>query len=344
MEPLFTNKSKYTKQILIEVGKSTSSRKLPTIISICLGLLIFLLGLQTDNYVYCLLGGLFCIFYPLLLIWAVRYSSVNRYQQLQQLYHGEAESVTSFYEDHLVARYLQGGAEVTVTYPQVAKVFETKNAFFLMLSTRIGFLLEKQGFEGTTAEEFGRFIRARAVGEGQADLKKRQRKTALISFGVSLFIFAVVFAISFYGQTIMNIFPKTFSYGDYSIKLTSAFDEYEGEWETPDVTVYCFHETAGELISSFLEYDTAAAYLQGTNESYGSSSAITAASDTCAWTAYTDTYGENEYYYYDYVIKKDKDFWYTEFCCDAKDTDKYAPHFEKWAQTIKIEGSNFASK
>ncbi|MPM67836.1 hypothetical protein SDC9_114761 [bioreactor metagenome] len=233
---------------------------------------------------------------------------------------------------------MQDGSEVTVAYPQIAKVFETKNIFFLMLSTRIGFLLEKQGFEGMTADEFGRFIRARAVGEGQADLKKRQRKTVLISSAVSLVIFAVVFSISFFGQTFKNFFPRTFTYGNYSIKLTSAFDEYEGEWETPDVTVYCFHETAGDLSNSGLEYDTAAAYLQGTNESYGISSVVTAVSDTCAWTAYTDTYAENEYYYYDYVIESNGDFWYTEFCCDAIDTDKYAPYFEKWAQTIKIAG------
>lgn len=81
-----------------------------------------------------------------------------------------------FYEDHLVVHYMQGGADVAIAYPQVAKVFETKNLFFLMLSTRIGFLLEKQGFEGTTADALGRFIRARAVGEGRTDLKKGKRK------------------------------------------------------------------------------------------------------------------------------------------------------------------------
>lgn len=337
MELLFTNKCTYTKQNLIEAGRGTSSRKGRTIFVICMGLLISLCGLLAEDYIYCLLGVLFCILYPLFLLWTVRYSAANRYQQLQQLYHGETETVTSFYEDYLVVHYMQGGPDVTVAYPQIAKVFETKNLFFLMLSTRIGFLLEKRGFDGTTADEFGRFIRARAVGEGQKDLKKRKRKTALITAAVLLVLFAVGLAIGFGGQAIENIIPKTFSYGNYSIKLTRAFDEYDGEWENPDVTVYCFNETGEDLSSYGFVCDTAAAYLQHKNESYGIDSVVTAMSDTCAWTEYRDTYDGNEYYNYDYVIKSGGGFWYTEFYCLAKDADKYAPLFKEWAQTIKID-------
>jgi hypothetical protein len=99
MEPLFTNKCVYTKQNILEAGRSTTSRKLPTIFFIVIGILVFLSGLLTEDYIFCLLGVLLCIFYPLFSLWAVRYSASNRYQQLQQLYHGEAESVISFYED-----------------------------------------------------------------------------------------------------------------------------------------------------------------------------------------------------------------------------------------------------
>lgn len=331
MELLFTNKCTYTKQNFFEADRSTSSRKLPTIFFICIGLLIFLCGLLTEKYTYCLLGALFCIFYPLFSLWAVRYSAANRYQQMQQLYYGETETVISFYEDRFVVHYMQGSSEVTVAYPQVAKVFETKNLFFLMLSTRIGFLLEKQGFEGMTVDEFSRFIRARAVGEGQTDLKKRKRKAALITAAVLFALFAVSLAIVFWGQALENIIPRTFTYGDYSIRLTSAFDEYDGEWENPDVTVYCFYEAGMDR-----RYDTAAAYLQHANESYGIDSVVTAVSDTRAWTSYMDTYDGNEYYNYDYAIESDGDFWFTEFYCLAKDVEKYSPLFENWAQTIKV--------
>ncbi len=337
MEPLFTNKCRYTKQNLIEAYRSASLRKLLTILFICIGLLISFCGLLIEDYSYCLFGVLFSIFYPLFSSWAVRFSAVNRYQQLQQLYNGEAESVISFYENQLVVHYVQGGSDFTIAYPQVAKVFETKNLFFLMLSTRIGFLLGKQGFEGTTADEFGRFIRARAVGEGQNNLKKRQWKTAIITACVLVALIALGVTIGLFGQAIENRIPKTFAYGNYSIELTSAFAENEGEWETPDAVVYCFSETGEDLRSYGLAYDTAAAYLQDTNESYGIDSFVTAVSDTCAWTAYTDIYDGTEYYYYDYVIESDGNFWYTEFCCFAKDADKYAPLFEKWAQTIEID-------
>jgi hypothetical protein len=50
-----------------------------------------------------------------------------------------------------------------------------------------------------------------------------------------------------------------------------------------------------------------------------------------------DTYDGNEYYNYDYVIESDGNFWYTEFYCLAKDSDKYTLLFERWAQTIKID-------
>ena len=336
MELLFTNKCTYTKQNLLEAGRGTSSRKLQTVVFICMGLLIFLCGVLSGEYIYCLLGVLFCIFDPLLSLWAVRHSAANKYQQLQQLYHGEVETVISFYEDFFFVHYTQGGSDVSVPYSQIAKVYETKNLFFLMLSTHIGFILNKQGFEGTTAGEFVRFIRTRAVGEGQADLKRRNRKTALITTAVFLGIFAIGLAIGFGGGAIENVIPKTFTYDNYSIKLTRAFEEYDGEWGNSEAIVYCFYETDEEQ-----RYDTAADYLKHTNKSYGIDSDVTAVSDTCAWATYVDTYEGEEYYNYDYVIESDGDFWYTEFYCLTKDADKYTLLFEKWAQTIKIENGMY---
>lgn len=339
MEPLFTNKCLYTKQNLIEIGNKTSSRKLLTISFISLGLLIFICGMIIGSYALCLLGALCCLIYPLYSLWAVRYLVRIRYQQSHQLYNSDVESVSSFYEDHFVAHSMQDNATFTIAYPQVAKVFETKNLFFLMLSTRIGFMLEKQGFEGTTAEEFGQFIRARAVGEGRTDLKKRTRRTTFITAAIILVLFATGITIGLLGDTIENAIPKTFTYGDYSIKLTRAFDDYYGEWDNGDVTVYCSLNPDENLSSYELISATAATYLQDTNKSYGIDSVATAVTDTCAWTTYTDSYEGNEYYNYDYVIKSDGDYWYTEFYCLAKDSEKYAPLFEKWAQTITIDKS-----
>ncbi len=337
MEPLFTNKSTFTKQNIIEVNRVTSSRKLWTILFICIGLLIFLSGLLSRNYEFCLLGIFIGILYPLFSLWAVRYSAANKYQQFQQLYHSEIEIVNSFYEDHLDVHNVQDGADATVAYQQVAKVYETKNLFFLMLSTRIGFMLEKQGFEGTTADEFGQFIRARAVGEGQIALKKMKRKAALIMTALLLVFLVIGFAFGFFGDAIEKIIPRTFSYGNYSIRLTSAFEEYDDEWASPDVTVYYFCDTGEDLIDSGSIFETAAAYLQDKNENYDINSVVTPVSDFCAWTAYTDNYEGDEYFYYDYVIMLDGDFWYTEFYCFAKDANQYRPLFDKWAQTIKIQ-------
>ena len=337
MEPLFINKSLYTKQNLIESNKATMSRKSLIIFILCIELFAIIVGIITSDYLLILGGILFCVFYLLLSLWAVRHSAVNRYQQLLQLYHGEAESITNFYEDHLDIHYLQGGSDVTIAYTQIAKVFETKTLFFLMLSTRIGFLMEKLGFEGITPDEFGRFIRARAVGEGRKDLKKRTRKSILIVACVFIAFLILGLAIGFFGDIFGNLIPKKFQYDNYSIKLTSAFEEDDGEWISTNASVYCFYESNEALSSYGSVYKTAEAYLQNTNESYDIDSAVTPISNTIAWTKYNLNYDGTDYFYYDYVIKTDTGFWYTEFYCLAEDTGKYLPLFEKWAETIVID-------
>jgi hypothetical protein len=231
---------------------------------------------------------------------------------------------------------MQDGADNTVAYAQIAKVYETKNLFFLMLSSRIGFMLEKQGFVGTTADEFGQFIRARAVGEGQIALRKRKRKAVLMMTALVSVCLAIGFAFGFFGDVIENLIPKTFSHSNYSIRLTSAFKEKDDEWISPDVIVYYFCETSEDLIDSGTAFETAAAYLQDIIETYDVNSIVVAVSDTRAWTAYTDKYEGNEYFYYDYVMMIDGDFWYTEFYCLERDANQYRPLFEKWAQTIII--------
>jgi len=339
MEPLFTNKSIRTKQTFFEISKGTYPYKKITILYICFGLLLILSVLIDGTYFYFAYIGLICILYPLNLFWRMRYSATNSYNQFLQLYHCDTESINNFYEDHFDVHVVQNGSNVTLNYSQVAKVFETKNLFFLMLSTGIGFMLDKQGFEGITAEEFGVFIRTRAVGEGKTELRKRNRKIKLIRSATISVIIAVGVLIGFFGQSIESLIPKTFKDGDYSIKLTSAFRVNDGEWYNHDATVYCFNETSDELSKDGHIYGTAADYLQDTNKSYEIDSVVKAVSDKIAWTAYTVTDNGSKYYNYDYVIEYNGTYWYSEFYCLQKDAYKYKPLFEKWAQTIKISSS-----
>jgi hypothetical protein len=337
MEPLFTNKSSWTKQIILEMNRGIASQKWLTIIlPICAGLLIILAGILTQVYGICLFGIFFVIFCPIFMMWNLRHAVANQYQQLQQLYHTDVETISSFYEDHFKLHHVQNGADTTINYPQIAKVYETKNLFYLMLATRIVFILEKRGFEGVTADEFGSFIRTHAVGEGQIAFKKKKRKTIFITVAAALVILAVVFISSFFGNTIENMIPKNFSSGNYSIRLTSAFKEYDGEWASSDVTVYYFCDTSEELAVAGSSFDTAAAYIQDKNDSFDIDNNVTAVSDSRAWSTYTENYEGNEILFFDYVIMSNGDFWYTEFYCLAKDAAKYQPLFEKWAKTIKI--------
>ncbi len=186
MTPLFTNKSTNTKQNFIEVVRSTTPHSLLTIIFSFYGLIFFIGGLMSKEYFMCLLGASFVIIFLLFPLRAVRSTATNMYQQSLQLYNNPVESVTSFYEDRFISHNINNGSDIKIDYPQVAKVYETKNLFFLMLSTRVGFILEKKGFVGMTSDEFSRFIRARAVGEGKTELKKRKRKDAIITATIIL--------------------------------------------------------------------------------------------------------------------------------------------------------------
>lgn len=188
MTPLFSNKSTNTKQNFIEVVRKTSPHNyLLTIIFSFYGLIFFIGGLMYKEYFMCLLGVSFVIIFLLFPLRAVQSTATNMYQQSIQLYNNEVESVTSFYEDRFVFHNINNESDIIVAYPKVAKVYETKKLFFLMLSTRVGFILEKKGFVGMTSDEFNRFIRARAVGEGKTELKKKKRKNAIITATIILF-------------------------------------------------------------------------------------------------------------------------------------------------------------
>lgn len=336
MEPLFTNQCMYTKQNLFLVNKVTSSRILSEIMFFSIGLIIFVLGILAWDFSICLFGIFLCFFFLVFHKLIVRASSSQRYQQLLQLYHCEPVSKVKFYEDHLI-HTMQDNSQVKVGYEQIGKVYQTKHLFFLMLSTRVGFLLDQEQFDGITADEFIGFIRTRAVGEGQRDLKRRNRKSAFISACVFLIILVVSFFVVFISNSMNHIIPKVFHYDNYSIKMTMAFEGYEGEWSNKDVTVYCFKETMEELSENNEDYDNATQYLKALNEIDEIESDVVTGSDNVAWTEFTSSSDGVKYYNYDYVRKVNGEFWFSEFYCLEKDAKHYAPLFKKWAKTIKIE-------
>lgn len=148
--PLFTNKCTHTKNNHIEINIRTSLSKSRTIIMICMGLISFSTGLLTKNNSSCMIGFFLCVF-PLLLLMMVRHTSSLGYKQQQQLFNRDVEVITSFYENHFIVHNLTNVSDVKINYQKVARVVETKNLFYLMLSTGIGFMVDKQGFAGTTA-------------------------------------------------------------------------------------------------------------------------------------------------------------------------------------------------
>ena len=151
-----------------------------------------------------------------------------------------------------------------------------------------------------------------------------------------MFSLAIGITFGFFGDMIKELVPRTFTHGNYSIRLTSAFEEIEDEWVSPDVTIYYFRETSEELNDTGSSFESAAAYLQDLAKDYGINSIVIPVSDSRAWTTYTDEYEGNQYFNYNYVIMSDGDFWYTELYCLEEDKDKYKSLFEKWAYTIKV--------
>ncbi len=166
MEPVFVNKFKHTKESYIEMNKKYSgfTRMLfGTLFLLCfLGLSLFGYFVLYD-LIYAIavavLGVAFA-FYPSVRIYIV---ARKREKILLELYGEIPECDTSFFNEYIMSVNLTSKAELKLDYGKIKKIKQSKNMYLLILSKSLVVMVDKNGFENGTCEEFEEFIKSKAV-------------------------------------------------------------------------------------------------------------------------------------------------------------------------------------
>lgn len=166
MEPVFVNKYSHTKESFIEMNKKHSE-----FMRIFFGLLFFIAFLALSLFGYFVLYdltytivvavfGVLFAFYPLIRIYIL---AGKREKQLLELYGTIPEAETLFFDDRIEAVSLTNKAEVKLEYEKIKKIKQSKNMYLLILNKSLVVMVNKNGFEKGTCEEFEEFIKSKAV-------------------------------------------------------------------------------------------------------------------------------------------------------------------------------------
>lgn len=166
MDAVFTNKFKHTKSNYIEAYKGAYPlMKSPFYIT--LALLYFALALLMYFYFYDIIPaviiavcGIFLGFYPIIRLHII---TTKQQKQFLSLYSETPESITWFYDDHIKSTSLTNKSEITVDYDKIIKLKQTKNLYLLTMKEKVILMIDKNGFEKGTCEEFEKFIVLKAV-------------------------------------------------------------------------------------------------------------------------------------------------------------------------------------
>ena len=165
MEPLFQNKCKYSKTILLEMLKKTR-KKLHIIICICI--LVYCFGAA----IYCIylnsiwgsgISFLLTAFFILLYLYLPYYNVNKMIRRYYELYHAEVETATYFFGDYILGINKQTNGETKTDDKQIIKIVKTKNLYLMLMKEQLVILVDKNGFVKGNKDEFEEFIKEKAV-------------------------------------------------------------------------------------------------------------------------------------------------------------------------------------
>ncbi len=166
MEPVFINKFKHTKESFVEMNKKYSGfmriffGTLFLIVFLALSLLgYFVLYDLTYAIIVAVLGVFFAI-YPSVRIYIL---ARKRENVLLELYEEIPECDTMFFDEYIMSVNLTNKAEIKLEYNKIKKIKQSKNMYLLILSKSLVIMVNKNGFEKGTCEEFEEFIKCKAV-------------------------------------------------------------------------------------------------------------------------------------------------------------------------------------
>ena len=166
MEALFINKFKHTKESYIEMNMKYSqfSRMFFGFLFFALFGFLSLFGyFVLYNLVYTAVLAVFAIvfsFYPTIRIY---FLARKREKVLLEMYDAIPENIVMFFDENIMTKSLTNNAEQNLAYTKIKKVKQSRNMYLLILSKGVVLMVNKDGFEKGTSEEFEKFITEKAV-------------------------------------------------------------------------------------------------------------------------------------------------------------------------------------
>ncbi len=174
-----------------------------------------------------------------------------------------------------------------------------------------------------------------------AEVVKKRKKSIALTWAafVGIIIFVALIGVL---PTLLKgpLEPKDFTYGDFTITLTSHFkddgvDQYESQWYydgTTSVTV--FEDTFDDLSESYTLKGYTDLMLDALEdikviqepEIIGSRAELT----------YKDEQLFGDVIYYTVIIRTKDSFWVAQFIADEEDAERLMSKYEEWANSIKV--------
>lgn len=159
METLFENTCVYTKENLCQLAPRTKYIALIILLGLPGLIMLFLPG---EYYKKCgivlLIGAVFAY-----VIYHLKGAGVNKtYRRSQEIYHGDQEIKTAFYDDYFMLYNVSERGEIKLEYSRIVKITTTENLYLLVLPENLAIMIDKGGFTKGTGNDFLKFIREKA--------------------------------------------------------------------------------------------------------------------------------------------------------------------------------------
>jgi len=164
MEPLFTNKCTYTKDVILEAYLSYNKRerRIQTpMILICDFFAITMSFIHFEFQLMMLLLVLNVLFF--FFVFAIpRIIAHRSYKVNLEVLKERIIGTTEYYDDNFVSIAYPTNAVINIQYGQLKRIISSNNLYLLVIRFQLFFIIDKNGFDKIKMLEFEKFLREKA--------------------------------------------------------------------------------------------------------------------------------------------------------------------------------------
>lgn len=165
MTTIFENKCTYTYEFYLQLKRKTMEKSFVNtcyaamLIVIALGILTIAKGWYTFTIVA--VAALLFVLYRLIGT-PIRLAAFAA-RKNREIHGKDVETVNNFYEDHVLAINALTMNKTNIPYEEVKRLLQTKDLFIIGMDKGLVLLLDKNGFEKGSKEEFVNFMKEKCV-------------------------------------------------------------------------------------------------------------------------------------------------------------------------------------